>query len=32
MIWTASLVLWIFLDVSHEEMATDAATPASGGH
>ncbi|MCX6397572.1 MAG: MFS transporter [Propionibacteriales bacterium] len=23
MIWTASLVLWIFLDVSHEEMATD---------
>ncbi|MCW2785475.1 MAG: transporter [Marmoricola sp.] len=23
MIWAASLVLWIFLDVSHEEMATD---------
>ena len=23
MIWAASLVLWVFLDVSHEEMATD---------
>lgn len=32
MIWTASLVLWIFLSVSHEEMATDAATPAAGAH
>jgi len=30
MIWTASLILWIFLDVSHEEMATDG--PAVGGH
>jgi EmrB/QacA subfamily drug resistance transporter len=27
MIWTASLLLWIFLDVSHEEMATDGAAP-----
>ncbi|MFL6157869.1 MAG: MFS transporter [Marmoricola sp.] len=33
MIWTASLVLWIFLDVSHEEMATDgvAAEPVHVG-
>jgi hypothetical protein len=23
MIWTASLLLWVFLNVSHEEMATD---------
>jgi EmrB/QacA subfamily drug resistance transporter len=23
MIWTASLIVWIFLDVKHEEMATD---------
>jgi EmrB/QacA subfamily drug resistance transporter len=29
MMWTASLILWIFLDVSHEEMATDAAAPAA---
>lgn len=32
MIWTASLVLWIFLSVSHEEMATDAAPTAAGAH
>jgi len=32
MIWTASLVLWIFLDVSHEEMATDAAPAGAGAH
>ncbi|MFL6155134.1 MAG: MFS transporter [Marmoricola sp.] len=29
MIWTASLVLWIFLDVSHEEMATDGPAPVA---
>ncbi|RNL79938.1 DHA2 family efflux MFS transporter permease subunit [Nocardioides marmorisolisilvae] len=29
MIWTASVVLWTFLSVSHEEMATDAA-PVAG--
>jgi len=23
MIWAASLIVWIFLDVKHEEMATD---------
>ena len=32
MIWTASLVLWIFLSVSHEEMATDAAPAGAGAH
>jgi len=32
MIWTASLVLWIFLNVSHEEMATDSAAPGAGAH
>jgi EmrB/QacA subfamily drug resistance transporter len=32
MIWTASLVLWIFLDVSHEEMATDSAAAPEGVH
>ena len=26
MIWAASLIVWIFLDVKHEEMATDEAT------
>lgn len=30
MIWTASLILWIFLDVSHEEMATDGPAPVAG--
>ena len=29
MIWTASLVLWIFLSVSHEEMATDGPAPVA---
>jgi hypothetical protein len=29
MIWTASLVLWIFLNVSHEEMATDGPAPVA---
>lgn len=29
MIWTASLILWIFLSVSHEEMATDGPQPAA---
>jgi hypothetical protein len=24
MIWVASLIVWIFLDVKHEEMASDA--------
>jgi len=30
MIWAASLILWIFLDVSHEEMATDGPAPVAG--
>jgi hypothetical protein len=25
MIWAASLIVWIFLDVKHQEMATDEA-------
>jgi EmrB/QacA subfamily drug resistance transporter len=29
MIWTASVILWVFLNVSHEEMATDAAPTAA---
>ncbi|MFL6062132.1 MAG: MFS transporter [Marmoricola sp.] len=29
MIWAASLVLWIFLSVSHEEMATDGPAPVA---
>jgi hypothetical protein len=28
MIWAASLIVWIFLDVKHEEMATDEAPEA----
>ena len=28
MIWTASAVVWIFLNVKHEEMATDGAAEA----
>ncbi|HET6152764.1 MAG TPA: MFS transporter [Marmoricola sp.] len=32
MIWTASAVLWIFLNVTHEEMATDAAAAPEGVH
>ncbi len=29
MIWTASLLLWVFLNVSHEEMATDGPAPTA---
>lgn len=29
MIWAASAILWIFLDVSHEEMATDGPAPVA---
>ena len=28
MIWVGSLVVWIFLDVNHEEMATDEVPEA----
>ncbi|MGO4255188.1 MFS transporter [Marmoricola sp. RAF53] len=32
MIWTASLIVWIFLNVSHEELATDGADAPEGVH
>ena len=30
MIWTASVIVWIFLNVKHEEMATDGAPEGVG--
>ena len=30
MIWTGSLIVWIFLNVKHEELATDG--PPEGVH
>ena len=30
MIWTASVIVWIFLDVKHEEMATDGVPEGIG--
>ncbi len=32
MIWTASLLLWVFLNVSHEEMATDGPAETVAVH
>ena len=30
MIWVGSLIVWIFLDVKHEEMATDEVVEGVG--
>ncbi|MCW2753464.1 MAG: transporter [Marmoricola sp.] len=32
MIWSASLLLWVFLNVSHEEMATDGPAEVVAAH
>ncbi len=32
MIWTASVIVWIFLNVKHEELATEEPAVGVGGH